>query len=87
MCDLLGVAVDKDFSGGTVQQILAIETQVFNEDTPILEGLRPREVPLADECQASCVADFFTLNYRRATMSVVDEILSRLDAQPTAARG
>jgi phenylpropionate dioxygenase-like ring-hydroxylating dioxygenase large terminal subunit len=82
-----GVAVDQHFSGGTVENILTIETQVFDEDTPILDGLQPSEVSLTDEGQASCVADFFTLNYRRATMTLVDEILDRLDAERNAAPG
>ncbi len=43
-----GVATDKDFRGGTVDEILEIETKVFTEDTPVLEGLEPKEVPLAE---------------------------------------
>ncbi|MEZ7002177.1 Rieske 2Fe-2S domain-containing protein [Streptomyces sp. AD55] len=70
------VATDEDFTGGSVDEILALETVVFNEDTPILEGLRPREVPLADQAlEVSCPADIYTLNYRRATKFAVDTIL------------
>lgn len=77
-----GVAVDKDFTGGTVEEILKIETKVFDEDTPILEGLQPPEVPLAGEWpEASTLADAFTVNYRRATQTVIDDILARLDGQ------
>lgn len=76
------VAVDRDFKGGTVEEILALETEVFNEDTPILEGLCPSEVPLAGQWpEASCAADVYTLNYRRATQYVVDHILDRLEAE------
>lgn len=70
------VAVDKDFQGGTVDEILAIETEVFDEDTPILQGLEPAEVPLGGQAvEVSCPADVYTLNYRRATTFVVDQIL------------
>ncbi|MDG9759565.1 aromatic ring-hydroxylating dioxygenase subunit alpha [Pseudomonas sediminis] len=79
------VAVDRDFKGGSVADILAIETQVFDEDTPILNGLCPAEVPLAGQWpEASCAADVYTLNYRRATQYVVDHILDRLEAEEQA---
>lgn len=79
------VAVDKDFTGGSVEEILAIETVVFDEDTPVLEGLNPPEVPLAGQAlEVSCAADVYTLNYRRATMYVVDHILDQLDARDAA---
>jgi phenylpropionate dioxygenase-like ring-hydroxylating dioxygenase large terminal subunit len=80
-----GVAVDKDFTGGSVDEILALETRVFDEDTPTLEGLRRKALPLAGEWpEVSTLADVVTVNYRRATMSVVDTILDRLDAEPQA---
>ena len=70
-----GVATDKDFRGGTADEILEIETKVFNEDTPILEGLEPKEVPLAGQAfEVSAPADIYTLNYRRATQYAVETI-------------
>lgn len=81
------VATDEDFTGGTVDEILRIETKVFDEDTPILEGLVPREVPLAQQAEeVSCPADVYTLNYRRATKHAVDEIRAARPAagQPAA---
>lgn len=70
-----GVAVDKNFKGGTADEILELETHVFDEDTPILGGLSPSEVPHAGEAvEVSCPADVYTLNYRRATKFVVDQI-------------
>lgn len=36
------VATDKDFRGGSVDEILQIETKVFNEDTWCSKGLSPR---------------------------------------------
>lgn len=78
------VATDKDFKGGTVDEILVVEKQVFDEDTPVLEGLRPREVPLAGQVvEVSAPADVYTLNYRRATKFAVDTILqARASAAP-----
>lgn len=70
-----GVATDKNFRGGTVEEILEIETQVFSEDTPILGGLEPKEVPLAGQAfEVSAPADIYTLNYRRATQYAVQTI-------------
>lgn len=70
-----GVATDRDFRGGTVDEILAVETMVFNEDTPVLEGLEPKEVPLAGQAfEVSAPADIYTLNYRRATQYAVQTI-------------
>lgn len=77
------VAVDENFTGGSVQEILAVETKVFHEDTPILEGLRPAEVPLAGQAEeVSAPADVYTLNYRRATAFAVETMLqARADPQ------
>jgi phenylpropionate dioxygenase-like ring-hydroxylating dioxygenase large terminal subunit len=70
------IAVDADFKGGTADEVLVVETQVFDEDTPILEGLQPPEVPLAGQAvEVSAPADVYTLNYRRATKFAVDSIL------------
>jgi phenylpropionate dioxygenase-like ring-hydroxylating dioxygenase large terminal subunit len=76
------VAIDSKFTGGTIDEILKLETAVFDEDTPILEGLTPHEVPLAGEWpEVSCPADVYTLNYRRAVKFVIDSILDRLEAE------
>jgi len=70
-----GVATDSNFKGGTADEILAIETKVFNEDTPVLNGLQPKEVPLAGQAiEVSAPADIYTLNYRRATQFAIDTI-------------
>ena len=72
------IATDKDFKFGTADDILRLETKVFNEDTPIVSRINPREVPLAGQIREfSCPADIVTLNYRRATMEVVDSIQTR----------
>lgn len=70
-----GVATDRDFRGGSVDEILETETMVFNEDTPVLNGLEPKEVPLAGQAfEVSAPADIYTLNYRRATQYAVQTI-------------
>jgi hypothetical protein len=54
-----------------------LETKVYQEDAPVMNGLEPREVPLAGEWEeASCPADAYTLSYRQATKFAVDEIRS-----------
>lgn len=76
------VATDKSFTGGTVEEILILETQVFDEDRPILGGLQPPEVSLAGQTvECSVPADIFTLNYRRATKFAVDTILQARSSQ------
>jgi len=73
-----GIATDKDFKFGSADDILTLETKVFNEDTPIVSKIFPREVPLAGQAREfSCPADVVTLNYRRAVMEVVDMIQAR----------
>lgn len=79
------LALDSEFRGGTMEQMMAIEKQVFDEDTPVLEGLVPAEIPLdAEVSEVSCPADAYTLQYRRATKAVIDYILDssrRLEPQ------
>ncbi len=62
------LATDRSFKSATIDDLYALETRVFNEDTPVLEGLRPREISLGkgDLLEVSCTADLYTLNYRRA---------------------
>ncbi|WP_197382297.1 aromatic ring-hydroxylating oxygenase subunit alpha [Mycolicibacterium mengxianglii] len=80
-----GVATDRNFRGGTVDEILAIETKVFNEDTPVLEGLEPKEVPLAGQAiEVSAPADIYTLNYRRATQHAVQTIAAARGLVPSS---
>ena len=43
------VGVDAAFKGPALEECLALETQVYLEDQPILDGLRPREVPFGEE--------------------------------------
>ncbi len=82
------VATDRNFKGGSVDEILAIETTVFDEDTPILEGLDPKEVPLAGQAmEVSAPADVYALNYRRATRHAVETILSARGLLPAAVNG
>lgn len=82
-----GVAIDSRFQGGTIEEILELETAVFDEDTPVLEGLTPPEVPLSGGwVEVSCSADVYTLNYRRAVKFVVDTILDRLDGENAPGR-
>lgn len=69
------VATDRGFRGPSVDEIATIEHTVFREDNPILEGLDPKEVPLAGQAfEVSAPADVYTLNYRRATQHAVQTI-------------
>ncbi len=73
-----GSATGSDFKYGTADDILALETTVFDEDTPIVSKIVPKEVPLDGKVREfSCSADIVTLNYRRAVMDVIDKIQER----------
>ncbi|PZQ10396.1 MAG: aromatic ring-hydroxylating dioxygenase subunit alpha [Ancylobacter novellus] len=73
-----GSATSADFKYGSADEILALETEVFNEDTPVVSRIVPKEVPLdGTRREFSCPADVLTLNYRRAVMDVVDQIQAR----------
>lgn len=50
---------------GTLDAQVAIETQVFSEDVPIVEALDPSEAPLDLDGQAHVRADRYSVAYRR----------------------
>jgi hypothetical protein len=57
---------------------VALETQVYLEDQPILDGLRPREVPFGDEMEFSVASDRYTVAYRRCFIAWVERTLERV---------
>jgi phenylpropionate dioxygenase-like ring-hydroxylating dioxygenase large terminal subunit len=61
------VAADAEFRRrhGDIATQVAIETRVFSEDVPIVEGLDPTEAPLDLEGQAHVRADRYSVAYRR----------------------
>jgi phenylpropionate dioxygenase-like ring-hydroxylating dioxygenase large terminal subunit len=61
------VAADAEFRRrqGDIAAQVAIETQVFSEDVPIVEALDPTEAPLELEGQAHVRADRYSIAYRR----------------------
>jgi phenylpropionate dioxygenase-like ring-hydroxylating dioxygenase large terminal subunit len=66
------VAISKDFKGGTLQEIFKIESNVFAEDTPILNKIEPKEIYLDGSVkEVSSPADVYTLAYRRACINAV----------------
>jgi phenylpropionate dioxygenase-like ring-hydroxylating dioxygenase large terminal subunit len=71
------LAVERTFTAGSLEQMVDLETKVYQEDAPVMNGLEPSEVPLAGEWEeASCPADAYTLSYRQATKFALDEIHS-----------
>jgi hypothetical protein len=60
---------------GADETILALETQVYREDSPILDTMRPREVPFFEETTEHHVAsDRYTLAYRKAFTDWVETV-------------
>ncbi|MFD7291761.1 Rieske 2Fe-2S domain-containing protein [Streptomyces sp. NPDC059897] len=79
-----GVANDRDFQGDSIEECLRVEEMVYLEDLPIVENIRPREVPWDGEVpEFSAPADLFTLNYRRA----FGELMRRTEAALASGQG
>ncbi|HEX6754656.1 MAG TPA: aromatic ring-hydroxylating dioxygenase subunit alpha [Mycobacteriales bacterium] len=69
------IAVERTFTAGTLEGMRALETQVYEEDTLVINSLDPAEVPLAGEVEeVSSPADAYTLTFRKGTRYAVDEI-------------
>ncbi len=73
------VGVDAAFGGPSLEDCLALETQVYLEDQPILDGLRPREVPFGEDIEFSVAADRYTVAYRRCFLEWAGRALERAD--------
>jgi nitrite reductase/ring-hydroxylating ferredoxin subunit len=63
--------VTPDYTEMTLEQVLAAEALVYEEDNPILELLEPGEAPLDPACQVHTPADRYTLAYRQAFIEFV----------------
>jgi phenylpropionate dioxygenase-like ring-hydroxylating dioxygenase large terminal subunit len=74
------VGVDSKFQGPNLEESLALETVVYLEDQPILNGLRPREVPFGEELEFATAADRYTAAYRRCFLEFVRRTLARSEA-------
>jgi phenylpropionate dioxygenase-like ring-hydroxylating dioxygenase large terminal subunit len=74
------VGVDSRFRGPSLEECLALETQVYLEDQPILDALRPREVPFGEELEFSVASDRYTVAYRRCFLEFVSRALERTGA-------
>lgn len=67
------IASEVGYRGASMGENLALETQVYFEDLPIAERIKPREVPWDNEYEEFSVpADLFTLNYRRAFLELME---------------
>ena len=71
--------ITPDYTEMTLEQVLAAEVLVYEEDNPILDRLEPGEAPL-DTSQVHTPADRYTLAYRRAFI----EFVQRANAGHTA---
>ena len=67
----LGAGIGPDYTGGTVEDVVAMEAQVLAEDVPILDTIEPPESPLDGEGQTNTASDRYTLAYRRAFIEFV----------------
>lgn len=67
----LGAGIAPDYTGGTVADVVAMESQVLAEDVPILNTMDPPEAPLDGAGQANTASDRYTLEYRRAFIEFV----------------
>jgi phenylpropionate dioxygenase-like ring-hydroxylating dioxygenase large terminal subunit len=79
------VGVDADFKGPSLEECVAHETVVYLEDQPILDGLRPHEVPFGEEIEFSTAADRYTVAFRRCFLEWTRRTLDRV-GRPAGAR-
>lgn len=69
-----GIGIDRavtECHGVDLDQMLAWEREIFEEDFPIMANMHPREAPLDSHSQAHTRADKFGLEYRRAYTDLV----------------
>ncbi|MER7455852.1 aromatic ring-hydroxylating dioxygenase subunit alpha [Micromonospora sp. NPDC126480] len=58
--------------GASMAEMRQWEQEIFDEDFPIMERLRPREAPLDLHSQAHTRSDKFSLEYRRIYQELID---------------
>jgi len=74
-----GVANDRGYTGGDLQECLRVEELLYLEDLPVAATITPAEIDWdAKAVEHSVPADLYTLNYRRAFR----EFIERGQAQP-----
>jgi len=78
------VAVDAGFKGPTLEECLGLETVVYLEDRPILDGLRPSEVPFDEDIEFSTAADRYTVAYRRCFLDWTRAAIEKTRLAPAA---
>ena len=61
----------KGFTAMTLDELLASEAKVYEEDNPILDRIEPSEAPLDRAAQVHTLADKYTLAYRQAFVEFV----------------
>lgn len=83
----LGAGIGPDWTGGTVEDVVAMEASVLAEDVPILDTIDPPEAPLDGAGQANTASDRYTLEYRKAFIEFVEHALRTQAAQPGARDG
>lgn len=68
-----GVANDRDYQGGDIQECLRVEELLYLEDLPVAETIVPSEIDWDSHyVEHSTAADLFTLNYRRAFREFIE---------------
>jgi phenylpropionate dioxygenase-like ring-hydroxylating dioxygenase large terminal subunit len=72
----LGAGIGPDWTGGTVADVVAMESAVLAEDVPILDTIDPREAPLDGAGEWHTASDRYTLEYRKAFIRFVEVALA-----------
>lgn len=81
-----GVANERSYRGGDLQECLRVEELLYLEDLPVAATLQPREVDWDGQyVEHSVPADLYTLNYRRAFREFMDRANAAQPAMEKAA--
>ncbi|MBT8766941.1 Rieske 2Fe-2S domain-containing protein [Metapseudomonas boanensis] len=68
-----GVANDRDYKGGDLQECLRVEELLYLEDLPVAATITPREIDWdGNFVEHSVPSDLYTLNYRRAFREFIE---------------
>jgi phenylpropionate dioxygenase-like ring-hydroxylating dioxygenase large terminal subunit len=70
----------ENFDEERLEQAIAYDGRVYEEDVSITSAIEPRELPLDPSADANALADRFTLAYRQAFREFVDRALAERPA-------
>lgn len=77
----------ENFDEERLEQAIAYDGRIYEEDVAITSAIEPREYPLDSNADANALADRFTLAYRQAFCEFVDRALAERSAPASLIAG